>query len=204
MEEVKTVTKRAVTALAVLLALGVMFSPARGEGFLSVGLGSNEPIQVTSKKSTGKNLPTGKELTFEGGVRVRQGQVTLTCDKLVVVFDEEKAGKERANKLPADLQVSGLRSMTASGNVKVVQNERMAVAGRALFDNAKRTITLTENPRLWQGPDVAIADTIVVYLDENRSELQGKNGGEISVQINPGKHRKETGNARDKEKSREK
>jgi len=198
------VHRRATTALTVLLAFWVTVGLARGEGFLSVGLGSNQPIQVTSKKSTGKNLPTGKELTFEGGVRVRQGQVTLTCDKLVVSFDEEKTGKDGASKQPADLQVSGLRSMTASGNVKVVQNERMAVAGKALFDNAKRTITLTENPRLWQGPDVAIAHTIVVYLDENRSELQGKEGGEISVQINPGKHRKDTATGRDKEKPKEK
>jgi lipopolysaccharide export system protein LptA len=201
---VKAVNRRATIVLTILLAIVLTAGTARAEGFLSVGLGSNQPIQVTSKKSTGKNLPTGKELTFEGGVRVRQGQVTLTCDKLVVIFEEDKNGKDRAKKVPADLQVSGLRSMTASGNVKVVQNERMAVAGKALFDNLKRTITLTENPRLWQGPDVAIAHTIVVYLDENRSELQGKDGGEISVMINPGKHRKDTGNGRDKEKSKEK
>ena len=48
----------------------------------------------------------------------------------------------------------------------------MAVAGKAMYDNAKRTITLTEGPpRLWQGPDVVVADTIVIYLDENRHEL---------------------------------
>lgn len=193
--------RRATTAFVLLLALGLTANCAFAEGFLSLGMGSNQPIQVTAKKSTGKNVATGKELTFEGSVRVRQGQVTLECDKLVVVFDEEKSsGGNRTKKLPTDLQMSGLRSMSASGNVKVAQNERMAVAGKALFDNAKRTITLTDNPKLWQGPDVAIAHTIIVYLDENRSELLGKEGGEISVLINPGKHKKNGDNGRDKEK----
>lgn len=70
----------------------------------------------------------------------------------------------------------------------------MAVAGKALFDNAKRTITLTEGPRLWQGPDMLVAHTIIVYLDENRAELRsndGKDGDEIRMRINPGKQKKD-------------
>jgi lipopolysaccharide export system protein LptA len=95
--------------------------------------------------------------------------------------------QDRAKKQPADLQMSGMRSMIATGNVKVVQNERMAVAGQAVFDNVSRTITLTENPRVWQGSDVAQADKIIIYLDENRTEFTGKEGGAITVVINPNK-----------------
>lgn len=95
--------------------------------------------------------------------------------------------QDRTKKLPADLQMSGMRSMIATGNVKVVQNERMAVAGQAVFDNVSRTITLTENPRVWQGSDVAQADKIIIYLDENRTEFTGKEGGAITVMINPNK-----------------
>jgi lipopolysaccharide export system protein LptA len=202
---VDPVVKRAAIALAVLLAFGLTANLAGAEDVFSLGTGSDQPIKMTAKKITRLKLPQGEELTFEGNVRVRQGQVTLTCDRLVAAYDNEKhGGQDRARKMPSEVSVNSIRSMTASGNVKLVQDERMAVAGKALFDNVKRTITLSENPRLWQGPDVAIAHTIVVYLDENRSELKGNEGEDISVLINPGKHKKDGANGKRKEKNKEK
>jgi len=111
----------------------------------------------------------------------------LTVLLALVLTVHLAAAQDRTKKLPADLQMSGMRSMIATGNVKVVQNERMAVAGQAVFDNVSRTITLTENPRVWQGSDVAQADKIIIYLDENRTEFTGKEGGAITVMINPNK-----------------
>ncbi len=75
--------------------------------------------------------------------------------------------------------------------MKIVQNERMAVAGKALYDNAKRTITLTEGPRLWQGTDVMVANTIIIYLDENRVDSQGGEENPIRFKINPEQQKKE-------------
>ncbi|MGB9616017.1 MAG: hypothetical protein ACPL7J_01730, partial [Desulfomonilaceae bacterium] len=70
--------------------------------------------------------------------------------------------------------------------------ERIAVAGKALYDNNKRTITLTKGPpKLWQGPDVVVADTIIIYLDENRTELLGGDEAGIRATINPSKMKKE-------------
>jgi len=165
--------------------------------FLSVGQG-DDPIDVKAKKSTARNTSGGKEVTFDGNVKVTQGDLTLTCDKLIILYNEQhkSSGTEApAKRLAKDLQtISGVRSVTATGNVKITQDERMAVAGKALFDNAKRTITLTEGPRLWQGPDMLVAHTIIVYLDENRAELRsndGKDGDEIRMRINPGKQKKD-------------
>ena len=97
------------------------------------------------------------------------------------------------NQATKELQTpSGIKSITALGNVKITQNDRMALAGKAVFDNAKRTITLTEGPpRLWQGPDVLAAQTIIIYLDENRSELLGGDESLITAIINPPKPKKE-------------
>jgi hypothetical protein len=41
-------------------------------------------------------------------------------------------------------------------------------------------------------------------LDENRSELKGNEGEDISVLINPGKHKKDGANGKRKEKNKEK
>jgi lipopolysaccharide export system protein LptA len=185
-------------ALVAAVILGLMVSMAGANDFLSLGQGSEQPIDIASTKSTARNTAAGKEVTFDGNVRVMQGDLTLTCDKLTVLYDEQpkNGGTNSVTKrLPKDLQtISGIKSITATGNVKIAQEERMAVAGKALFDNAKRTITLTEGPKLWQGPDMLMAHTIIVYLDENRVELHSKDGKDddgIRMRINPGKQKKD-------------
>ncbi len=185
--------------MMVFLVIGCLLTGAQAANeYLSLGKGSDQPIKIRSKKASAKMTPDGKEVTFWENVRVNQGDVALTCDRLVVLYDEKTgrgATEERARKLPLDLEkVSHIKSITASGNVKIVQDQRMAVAGKALYDNVKRTITLTEGPpRLWQGPDVMIADTIVVYLDENRVDVRSRDGKDngIRLEINPDKPKKE-------------
>ncbi len=181
-------------ALVAAVILALMASMAGANDFLSLGQGSDQPNDLAAKKATARNTAAGKEVTYDGNVRVTQGDLTLTCDKLIVLYDEQRKGGGNNNlskKLPKDLQtISGIKSITATGNVKIAQEERMSVAGKALFDNAKRTITLMEGPKLWQGPDMLVAHTIIIYLDENRAELRG-NGDEIRMRINPGKQKKD-------------
>ena len=188
--------KHKIAGLVVFLVLGsVLMAAGANNEYLSLGKGSDQPIDITSTKFTARNIPNGKEATFEGNVKVNQGDVTLSCDQLVLVYDEKagaSTGDGRPKKLAKKLEnVSQIKSITASGNVKIVQNERMAVAGKALYDNAKRTITLTEGPRLWQGADVMVAKTIIVYLDENRVDSQGGEENPIKFKINPEQQKKE-------------
>jgi len=196
------VAKRAKCILAAALVLGLAANIAYPESFLSLDAATDKPLRITAKKAPVKLVPGGGEVTFEGLVRVQQGDVTMTCDKLVVVFDDEKGGsKDQAKKLAINLQTaSSIRSITASGNVALMQSERKVLAGKAFYDKNKRTITLTDGPKLWQGPDKAIADTIIIYLDENRSELLGRKDKPIKMDINPGKQKKIGENGRDKEK----
>ncbi|MDA8406769.1 MAG: hypothetical protein M0T73_07935 [Deltaproteobacteria bacterium] len=165
--------------------------------YLAISPSSDQPINITSKRFSAKNISGGKEVTFEGSVKVQQGDLVLTCDRLVIMYDEKMAGSNQSGSSRTqptkELQTpSGIKSITALGNVKITQNDRMAVAGKAVFDNVKRTITLTEGPpRLWQGPDVLAAQTIIIYLDENRSELLGGDESLITAIINPPKPKKE-------------
>lgn len=181
-------------SIAIVLAITVITAAAEELNLKSTGLGSDEPISLDSRKALARNLPDGVEFTFDGNVQLRQGTLTLTCDKLVIVYDEKLSKASNPNgKLPKDLQtVEAIRSMVAVGNVKFVQGERTATAGKAVFDNVKRTLILTDGPpRLWQGADSAVADTIIIYVDENRSELRGGNGNKIKFLINPGKKKKD-------------
>jgi lipopolysaccharide export system protein LptA len=149
--------------------------------YLSLGWGSDEPMDITSTNFAARSIPNGKEATFEGRVIVKQGDVNLSCDRLVIVYDEntiDKTGEGKVKKLSKGQErLSQIKSITASGNVKIVQNERMAVADEVLYDYVKCTIRLKGGrPILRDGPDVIIGDPIFIHLDENCIDIPLKYG----------------------------
>lgn len=68
---------------------------------------------------------------------------------------------------------SRVQNIVAVGNVRIDQGARWAVGGQAVFDQGQRTLVLTENPVLHDGPNVVAGDRVIVYLDENRSIVEG-------------------------------
>ncbi len=84
--------KHKIAGLVGFLVLGCVLTGARAANeYLGLGKGSDQPIDITSTKFAARNTPNGKEATFQGNVKVNQGDVTLSCDQLVLVYDE-KAG----------------------------------------------------------------------------------------------------------------
>jgi lipopolysaccharide export system protein LptA len=154
------------------------------------GLGkSKEPINVTSD-----NLEydyKANVVVYRGAVEVIQGPTKLTTDTLTVtmVNDKDKndkngtdnGGGKAADPPPADAggaaPASGdtgrVQNIVAVGNVRIDQGARWAVGGHAVFDQGQRTLVLTENPVLHDGPNVVAGDRVVVFLDENRSIVEG-------------------------------
>jgi lipopolysaccharide transport protein LptA len=138
----------------------------KGNTYLTLGWDSDQPIEITSKKVSSRNI--SKKVIFEGNVKVKQGEVTLTCDRLVIVYDE-KTGR-RPTELPTGLEnASQIKSITASGNVKIVQNERMVIADEALYDNVKSSIILKGGPaQLWDGKEELNGGQIIINRDLKR------------------------------------
>ena len=98
-------------------------------------------------------------LTYRGSVTVTQADMTLRSDTLRVTLDSEHPDKPR--------------EVVAEGNVQIDKGERRATGGRAVFDNAARTVTLSEQARLQDGPNEVAGERVVVYLDEERSVVEG-------------------------------
>lgn len=98
-------------------------------------------------------------LSYRGNVVVTQAEVTLRSDTLRVVLNRE--GPQRPSEVVAE------------GNVRIDAGERHASGGRAVFDDAKRTVTLSEDARLRDGPNEIDGERVVVYLDEERSVVEG-------------------------------
>src|SRR5215472_14637664 len=160
------------------------------------GLGkSKEPINVTSD-----NLEydyKANVVVYKGSVEVIQGPTKLTSDVLTVTMvndKDNKTGGQAADPPPPSAggdkqgaqaqngqqngQTAGpdtgrVQNIVAVGNVRIDQGTRWAVGGQAVFDQGQRTLVLTENPVLHDGPNVVAGDRVIVYLDENRSIVEG-------------------------------
>ena len=59
------------------------------------------------------------------------------------------------------------------GDVQITKGQRRASGGRAVFDNSARTVTLSEQAKLQDGPNEIAGEKVVVYLDEERSVVEG-------------------------------
>jgi lipopolysaccharide export system protein LptA len=187
------VTKALPTALLVLF-VGVWFTPGAGAGV---------PVQAANAQSEEKlgavlerggllstlSLKSGRgpveitakvlefnyhklELTYEGDVTVKQGDMTLQSERLTVLLEQGAA--------------EAVRKVTAEGNVRITQGDRVATGGKAVFDQASRTVKLSDGAVLRQGLNEVTGEEVEVYLDEERSVVKSEGLGRVRARLFPG------------------
>jgi lipopolysaccharide export system protein LptA len=118
----------------------------------------NEPIYI---QSDGLEFDySAKRVVYRGSVVVTQGSMVIHSDTLIVTYEEEDEGQK-------------LREVVAMGKVVLTEEDRQAKGEKAVFDDKSRTLTLSGNAMLSGGPYQVEGETIVVFLDEGRSEVVG-------------------------------
>ena len=113
---------------------------------------------------------------FRGSVVARQADIVIFADLMEVSYGDK--GGEKAAK-------GGLKQLTATGNVKAIQGERIATGQKIVFYNDEQKIVATGNPRVWQGDNVIVGNKIIVYLKEDRSVVEGSMQDRVSATIFP-------------------
>ncbi|RMG18329.1 MAG: lipopolysaccharide transport periplasmic protein LptA [Deltaproteobacteria bacterium] len=127
-----------------LLALLPAAAPAGG--------GTLRPIDIDADTL----VLQGKQsrAVFSGSVTVRRDDWTLTCDRLVVIYDES----------------GHVTNLVATGSVKVVQGTRTLTAEEAHFDNQRELLTLKGKPTVVEGSNVLRGE--VITYDLRRDEVR--------------------------------
>jgi lipopolysaccharide export system protein LptA len=101
-------------------------------------------------------------LTYTGSVVVTQGDMKLESKSLTVALDDHADNR--------------IKEVVADGQVRLSQGTRWATGGHAVFDQARNTVVLSDNAELHDGPNQVNGDRVVVYLDEERSVVEGGKG----------------------------
>jgi lipopolysaccharide export system protein LptA len=102
-------------------------------------------------------------LRYQGNVTVAHAGITIRSSSLDVSFEPD--GKRR------------LKRITARGSVEVLRGKETASGELAEYDPTAATIVLSQQARLGSGPNSLAGERVVVYLDEGRAVVQGRDPG---------------------------
>jgi lipopolysaccharide export system protein LptA len=127
----------------------------------------NGPIQI---KADSLDLDyKNNTVEFKGTVHATQSGTTLTSKALKVLYGA-KFGE--------------IKQVIALGDVKMTQGGRWATGQRAVLDEVKHTVEMTGAPVIHDGPDSVAGRRIIIYLDTEKSFVEGatavifpRNGG---------------------------
>ena len=141
--------------------------PAEGLGFKAI-IKKGTPINISSRRLEADNK--ARTVTFKGEVVAKKDDMTINADVMVASYDS--GGRD-------------ITQIVAEGKVKIVQGDRIATSGRAVFYNEEQKLVLTKDPKVWQGKNVVGGEVITVFMAEDRMVVEGGDRHRVSATIFP-------------------
>lgn len=134
---------------------------------------------ITSNKMTVRNQ--ANQAIFEGTVVLTRGPLIVKSDKMIVYFQAKnnqppKGNGHEQNENSGTVSSPSNRSIEkveATGHVKITQDNGTATCQKAVYINAEEKIILTGDPVAWEKGTRVSGKLITIYLEEERSVVEG-------------------------------
>ena len=145
--------------LSLVLTLGSASAYAQGANvaFGTFKADPTLPVEVTAD-SLSVNQADGSA-QFDGNVLVGQGEMRLSANKVLVIYNQEAGGIER---------------LEATGDVVLVSGPDAAEADRAEYTIDSGVIVMTGNVLLTQGQNALTSDRMTVNLTDGTANMVGR------------------------------
>lgn len=154
----------AASARRALALLGILLLPAAGRA-------AEEPTPTVIESDSGEMVSSDTEstFTFRHNVVVTGTNIRITCDQLVVIA--YRSGDPAATFGRQDR----FKSLVATGNVRILQNDREAACERAEVFPGEDKVVLTGHPSVRSLNDDYRADgpRLVLYRGQRRAVIEG-------------------------------
>jgi len=140
--------------------------------------GKEVPIEIESKTL---EVDDGKKtVTFIGDVDAIRGSFRIKADRLTVYY----AGQ--ATKGITGSGQAKIEKIVAKGNVKITRDEGgLATAEEAVYYQNEEKVILTGNPVVKQGDDFVEGSRAILFLNENRSIIEGSEKSRVRAVLSP-------------------
>ena len=129
---------------------------------------SRAPIDITS--DTVEANQKQNIVTFKGNVLAKQEDITLYAATVTITYDPDS--KE-------------IKTVVATGNVKIVQRDRRATGQKITFQQNENKVVLEGEAVVREGDNVIRGERVIYYVDEERSVVEGGKGSRVNTTITP-------------------
>lgn len=166
----------------------------------------NPTTNITAKTMTVNNQEN--KAIFDGSVVLTQGELVVYSDHMVVSFRSSANGNARtksgttasaqAGKSTEKKQKPGkdamptvsdrtIRMIEATGRVKIEKQDGRATCQRAVYYEEDKKLVLTGDPVAWQKGTRVTGKQITMFLEEDRSLVEGGSHVTIEGEGGPGR-----------------
>jgi lipopolysaccharide export system protein LptA len=120
-------------------------------------------------------------VVFTGNVVAVQADSTISSERMDVSFEKTASAEGKAPTgigTPATAQ--RITMIVAEEKVSFRQvdpetkKERYATGDKGVYDVDQRRVTMSGNPRLWEGKNVIVGDEMIFYLEDKKVIVKGK------------------------------
>jgi lipopolysaccharide export system protein LptA len=185
------------TALLCLAAAPLLGAPLEKGKSPQVKPEGEFPLHIiASKLEADQNAGT---VTFTGQVKATYGESILYSDQLRVFFQKkpepakgkapapEAAGpKDAAGQSPlGDLGGNKIDRIVATGQVKFVQEDRVATGQEATYYKDRDEVVLVGNPQLWQNENNLKGERIIFNLKDNKMRVESSPQKRVEAHLYP-------------------
>ena len=115
-------------------------------------------------------------VVFTGHVKATRGDLIIHSDKLEVFYEKRKEGEETKK---------AVKKIVATGQVRIIQGERVGTGEQAIYDKPAEKITITGEAQVLEGPNRVSGERIIFFINEDRSVVEASNGTKVEAVVYP-------------------
>jgi lipopolysaccharide export system protein LptA len=140
----------------------------------------DEPVHITSRRLEVRDKD--KIATFLGDVHVTQGDTNMTCQTLVVFYEQSATTGTATVATQATPGGQQVRRLLAQGGVVVNRKDQTATGHEGVFDMKSNTVTLEGDVVVTQCQNVVHGDRLTVDLTSGVSHMESGKSNQRRVE----------------------
>ena len=119
-----------------------------------------------------------QQVIFIGNVVAKQGELTILGDRMTIFY--LKGENPKSNDEGVGTKIDRIM---VEGSVRITQKNVVATGERAVYFDEENKVVLTGEPRVQQDKDFVQGDKITLFLDTEKSIVEGGPSGPVEATI---------------------
>jgi lipopolysaccharide export system protein LptA len=162
--------KRYTYSAIILAVLWLLASPGQS------AVAKDDPVRIVSDSL--EAYQQQQKVIFIGHVVAKQGELTIRGDQMTVFYLKQEKPESNEGSLAGKID-----RVVVDGNVHITQKKVVARGEHVVYFSEENKVVLTGQPRVEKGKDFIQGDKITLFLDSEKSVVEGGLSGPVEATI---------------------